>query len=242
MKNVFLLLCMHLSISSVAQEIEIKKDMVWVDGVEAFKINGGALSATYSVENRSGKKLIFFKVDNDNKNANGTAPYVVSFTGYQGLTASFQGSIPVKKSIAKEIIENDLIEDDELNEQSVLRYCGASAPKAKTLTLGSKAYTPVARNTSAPFFAAAGEIKQDFKLVGKYKSTTETENGKQRKTITISGTNNAKIAIAQYDVFSEMALLNYAGQAEAIEITIPKANDVQVLESIIQYIIDDGKL
>lgn len=242
MKNVFLLLCMHLSISSLAQEIEIKKDMVWVDGVEAFKINGGALSATYSVENRSGKKLIFFKVDNDNKNANGTSPYIVSFTGYQGLTASFQASIPVKKSLAKEILDNNLIEDGELQEESVLRYCGASAPKTKSLSLGAKAYTPVARNTSAPLFAAAGEIKQDFKLIGKYKSTTESENGKQLKSITISGTNNTKIAIIQYYVFAEIAQLLYAGQSESLEIEIPKANDIQVLEAIIHYLIDDGKL
>ena len=244
MKHLFILLFTSLSISCFAQEIEIKKDLVIVDGVEAFKINGGALSTTYSVENLSGKKLIFFKVDNENKNANGTAPYIVSFAGYQGLTASFQGSIPVKKSLAKEIIEQDLMADGELNEESVLRYCGASAPKSKTktLSLGSGVYTPVIRNTSAPLFAAAGEIKQDFKLIGKYKSTTENEDGKQLKTITISGVNNAKIAVIQYYVFAEVAQLSYAGQSESIEIDIPKANDIQVLESIIHYLIHDGKL
>lgn len=228
----------------LAQEIEIKKDIVYLDNEPAFKINGGALSTTFSIENMNGKKLIFFKVDNENKNANGTAPYIVSFAGYPGLTASFQGSIPFKKSIAKEIVSNDLLADNELNEENVLRYCGASVPKTRnrTLTLAGAAYTPVERNTSAPFFAAGGEIKQDFKLIGKFQINTSHDNGKQLKTIKISGSKNERIAVVNYYAFSEFAEMRLANQSDSMEINIPNANELKVLEYIIQYLIDDAKL
>lgn len=90
-----------LTFAANAQDFDIKKDVVIQDGEEKFKINGGALSTNFSIENMDGEKLIFLKVDSKEKNENGTSPYHVTFKGYDDLFGNFQGSIPVKKGLQK---------------------------------------------------------------------------------------------------------------------------------------------
>jgi hypothetical protein len=245
MKILFTCILFFCALGAFAQDFDIKKDVVSVDGIDLFKINGGGLSTTFSIENMQGKKLIFLKVDNNNKNENGTAPYLVTFLGYPNISGSFQGSIPVKKSIAKEIVENDLLTSEgELNEDNVLRYCGAANTSNRKTQLASTGnnYVPVMRNTEAPFFTAGGQIKQDFKLIGKYKTETETSNGKVQKRITISGYNNTPLATATYYTFAEEADIYFIAKAEKETIAIPNANDIQVLESIVKYLIEIGNL
>jgi len=74
MKTILTLILSLFTITSWSQDIELKKDVVSVDGVELFKINGGDMGVSFSIENMKVEKLIFIQVDNDNKSANGTLP------------------------------------------------------------------------------------------------------------------------------------------------------------------------
>lgn len=226
-----------------AQDIEIKKDVVKLNDVEQFKINGGAMSSTISIENMAGKKLIFFKLDKENKDQNGLSPFILSFAGMSSVTASFMASIPFKKSIAKEIIDNDLITDGELNEDNVNRYCGASpSKKSKNKNSDTKSYIPVERNTEAPIFIINNEIKQDNKRIGKYKITTTTNNGKIVKTVNISGNDNTPIAVAKYKMMDEEAELIRSDNKEISTISIPNADDFTVIKEIAKYLIENSLL
>jgi hypothetical protein len=91
MKKIFTLILIIAASKLFAQDVDVKKDMVFIDGKEVFKINGGAMSTNFSIENLDGKKLIFFKLDIDNN----------SCYCYIRWLSSIKSTISTKYSIQK---------------------------------------------------------------------------------------------------------------------------------------------
>jgi len=160
------------------------------------------------------------------------------------MNGSFQGLIPAKKLTAKEIVENDLLNNAELDEASVMRYCGAAntVRKSNTKSSASVGYILVQQNIDAAIFIIGRVIKQDFKVVGKHKTKTETSNGKVQKQITLMGLGETPIANATYFTFETEASIYLIQTVTKTNIPISNANDLKVLEEIIQYLIYQGNL
>jgi hypothetical protein len=151
--------------------------------------------------------------------------------------------------IAKEIVQNDLIIDGQLNEENVYRYCNATAPtRNQNINVNINTnnhqhrFIPLARNTNAPIFTNNNTISQDFKTIGKYRSSTNFNNGKSQRNISIIGYDNTKIADINYYSFSQEAELYLYRNDRSSIISIPNANDIKILEDIIKYLIDLGEI
>ena len=132
MKLLIFILFLGMTGISQAQKAKIKidGDIVLVNGEPAFILESPILSATYNVYNMQHKLLAVF-----DETAGTTTIQTSSGTKYQQfsyLSVTFNneeqskcetGTFPVKKLMAMMIVKNGLIENGELNNNNVIRFC-----------------------------------------------------------------------------------------------------------------------
>ncbi|MFA5574313.1 MAG: hypothetical protein WC994_04595 [Brumimicrobium sp.] len=110
------------------QDIKIKRDMVYLDGIEQFKLESLQLGNTVNIYNKEGEKLIVYRYQSYNDkdaitsgNPNGTISwYEVTFLNEN--MDKCEVDLMMKKGLAKEIISNNLVQDGQLNEASVKQF------------------------------------------------------------------------------------------------------------------------
>lgn len=132
MKLFLILLFLGMTGISQAQKAKIKidGDIVLVNGEPAFILESPILSATYNLYNMQHELLAVFSETSGTQKtqtSNGMQYQQISY-----LSVTFRneeqskcetGTFPVKKLMAMMIVKNGLVENGELNNNNVLRFC-----------------------------------------------------------------------------------------------------------------------
>lgn len=127
---------------ATAQKVDIDKDdVVSVDGQPVFKIEGkqGMAHTSLTVTNLDGDVLAGID-DTEQKNENGTLLLSVNFTD-RNQRAMFPITVGVKKVIAKKLVEMKVIENGQLTDMGVKRFCSRyPAPTMRIVSYNESSY------------------------------------------------------------------------------------------------------
>ncbi|XZF13597.1 hypothetical protein ACTHGU_17590 [Chitinophagaceae bacterium MMS25-I14] len=247
-KLFFIFILFFISPAIFAQKVSIEKDVVSVEDVPSFKIisTGNMAQQAFVVQNMDGDQLISFDPAAE-KNPNGTGRLDIHFTGMPN-TAQCNMTMGFKKMMAKKIVALGVIKNGRLSEDGVARLCAAYEGNAATAVAGSNTvntandYTIVVRNTSAPLFIMNGEIKQDYKLVGKYRINDEMISNMPGHIVRFfQPENNTIIAQASYQNFSESCSLLLYKNNRLVSIPLSKnTTDDMKIKEVTSYLIQHG--
>lgn len=114
MKNCFAALLFLLSVGAFAQDIDIKKDIVYIDGKECLKISGGANDV--SISDMEGNEIIYLKFIHNSKYAK--LYNKVTFIK-QKVSFTSQSYIYTKKLLIKKLLADKTLVDCKLDDAKV---------------------------------------------------------------------------------------------------------------------------
>ena len=132
MKFTLLLLFFALIGTNHAQKAKIKidGDIVLVNGEPAFILESPLLSASYNLYNIQHQLLAVFKETSSFRQIRTSTGVQTQHFSYLSVTFSNEeqsrcetGTFPVKKLLAMMIVENGLVENGQLNNDNVVRFC-----------------------------------------------------------------------------------------------------------------------
>lgn len=132
MKLFIIILFLGMTGISQAQKAKIKidGDIVLVNGEPSFILESPILSATYNVYNMQHKLLAVFNETSSFRQIKTSTGVQTQHFSYLAVTFSNEeqsrcetGTFPVKKLMAMMIVKNGLVENGELNNDNVLRFC-----------------------------------------------------------------------------------------------------------------------
>ncbi len=257
MKQIIFLLLVCISTTVFSQKIDIdKEDNITVDGAPLCKLiaTGNAFQPSYSIQDMEGNELILID-ESDLKTPNNTSVMSWMFTDMD-KTAFVPLSIPIKKTIAKTIVKYKLIQEGQLNEDGVRKFCNnfkdRSIPNDRVIVVererrnnkDEEKTTVEPKNKNGMLLVVAENISLDGKKIAKYKSITTTRNNMPGTIVTIYDAKGKKIADAAYENFTEEAELSYPSSSnrkrEVIE--IPKADAFTIVKAIAKYLLDNEDL
>ena len=174
MNKFFLLSFLTLSIVAniYAQKVSYTGDMIYVDDQPyAIMKKSGGIVSDYSIRTLGNKEIMIVHFD---KGDGGSMKYLATFIG-SGMQVFIKNDFGFGKKLAREVVENDLIKNGELNPAGERRFLMAHSP-------GSGDYTP---NDSKPAYtepetraSRTDEYKADRDNYGSgndYNSTRHTE-------------------------------------------------------------------
>ena len=132
MKLFFFILFLGITGISQAQKAKIKidGDIVLVNGEPAFILESPFLSASYNLYNMQHELLAAFSENMGTKKIQSSTGKKKKKFSYLSVTFSNEeqskcetGTFPVKKLMAMMIVKNGLVENGELNNGNVIRFC-----------------------------------------------------------------------------------------------------------------------
>lgn len=128
MKNIFILLAYLFVGVAFSQKVEVKKDLVSVDGKPVFELRANHLQ-TFTLYNLNQEKLGVFNVEDyyDSREiSNGNPKGRVAYFDVTFMNSDMDKcEIPIngfKKSLAKYIVQYELVKDNQLNETAVKQF------------------------------------------------------------------------------------------------------------------------
>ncbi len=249
MKKLLLILICILPTILFAQKIDVDGDDIKVDGELycTIKSTGTMAEPSYVVSNSEGNELIAFD-NSQEKNTNGTGMLNVTFFSMKDKEALMPMTIGIRKYIAKKLVNYKMIENGELNETGVERFCKEFKARANSQSNNNNNENEdkeedwfIKRNTDAPIFISGKEIKQDFKTIGKYSSSNQTVNGKILKTIKIYNHNGSKIVEASVENFSSNVELAFKNKKSSMDVD-SNLDEFSLVKEIVKELISRGKL
>jgi hypothetical protein len=125
---------LFLGITGISQaqkaKIKIDGDVVLVNGEPSFILESPVLSSSYNVYNMQNQLLAVFKETSSFRQIKTSTGFQTQHFSYLAVTFSNEeqsrcetGTFPVKKLMAMMIVKNGLVENGELNNDNVLRFC-----------------------------------------------------------------------------------------------------------------------
>lgn len=108
---------MGLNLNVFAQEVKIKKDVVYVDGVESLKVGGDMNNVSfYDLE---GNEIIFMRYIHDSKYGS-----LYTKTTFLDINKSFTNMtyIFTKKDLIKKLIENKVLVNGKIDPEKAERF------------------------------------------------------------------------------------------------------------------------
>lgn len=126
-----LILTLQLITPAFAQKkkVKVKKDIVYVDKVPQFKIEYTVRTNSMTIYSLEDKKLALFRAQDYNDESERTSANPEGAIRYYSVTffndEMSQCEIPnhgLKKALAKDILDNNLIENGELNEPAIKQF------------------------------------------------------------------------------------------------------------------------
>lgn len=129
MKSFVFIVCLFVAVASNAQKVTFNEDTVLVDGVSQFiLLKGKGMSFDFTVKNLKGEDLFFMQFlefNNPNKinNANpkGRVTYF-EFTFFNDKQKCEHLGASTKKGIAKLIVEQNLVKDQQVNQEAENKF------------------------------------------------------------------------------------------------------------------------
>ena len=116
-KLILLLVFLGLNLNVFAQEVKIKKDVVYVDGVESLKVGGDMNNVSfYDLE---GNEIIFMRYIHDSKYGS-----LYTKTTFLDINKSFTNMtyIFTKKDLIKKLIENKVLVNGKIDPEKAERF------------------------------------------------------------------------------------------------------------------------
>jgi hypothetical protein len=129
---IFMFLLAFAGISQAQKaKIKIDGDIVLVNGEPAFILESPVLSASYNLYNVQHQLLAVFKETSSFRQIRtSTGAQTTQHFSYLAVTFSNEeqsrcetGTFPVKKLLAMMIVKNGLVENGQLNNDNVVRFC-----------------------------------------------------------------------------------------------------------------------
>jgi hypothetical protein len=126
---------LFLGIAGISQaqkaKIKIDGDVVLVNGEPSFILESPVLSSSYKVYNMQNELLaVFNEISSFRQIKTSTGAQTTQHFSYLAVTFSNEeqskcetGTYPVKKLLAMMIVKNGLVENGQLNNDNVLRFC-----------------------------------------------------------------------------------------------------------------------
>lgn len=116
-KLILLLVFLGLNLNVFAQEVKIKKDVVYVDGVESLNVGGDMNNVSfYDLE---GNEIIFMRYIHDSKYGS-----LYTKTTFLDINKSFTNMtyIFTKKDLIKKLIENKVLVNGKIDPEKAERF------------------------------------------------------------------------------------------------------------------------
>lgn len=161
-----------LSAQLIAQDVDYKKGVIYVDDkeyakVEVKKENFG-LTKNFEVFSMSGKKLLIATVATEfeqDKNDNSYLFYRLTFLTSNQVGIFKIPSLSQEKGFAKLIGKSGIMEGDSTNDQKVKEFIASKGASPRVAV----DYTTVNRNRAWPIdLYKGGNIQQDGKIIGQF--------------------------------------------------------------------------
>ncbi len=186
-KHILVLLILFAPHLLMAQKVSIKKGIAYIDDSAFCKVTGrtgilGSMETSFSILNLTDKELIFINEKNVTDKY-----YEFSFLDanekFKISKADFEPNW--KPSIVKTLFSNKVVIDSAINEKGknafLLKYKYEIADDGDN-TIINKSNSEsggetklIDRNTDAEIFVFGEEIQQDFKTIGKFSHSTNTD-------------------------------------------------------------------
>lgn len=174
MKKIAVLICLTwMSIGALAQEVDYKKGVIYVDDqeyakVEVKKENFG-LTKNFEVYSMSGKKLIIATVATEfeqDKSDNTYLFYKLTFLTSNQVGIFKVPSLSQEKGFAKLIGKSGVIKGDATEDEKVKEFIASKGASPRIAV----DYTTVNRNRAWPIdLRPGGNIEQNDKVIGQFK-------------------------------------------------------------------------
>ena len=116
-KLILLLVFLGLNLNVFAQEVKIKKDVVYVDGVESLNVGGDMNNVSfYDLE---GNEIVFMRYIHDSKYGS-----LYTKTTFLDINKSFTNMtyIFTKKDLIKKLIENKVLVNGKIDPEKAERF------------------------------------------------------------------------------------------------------------------------
>jgi len=117
MKKTLILLTLLCFSNAFSQKIEIKKDLVYIDGKECLKISGDSNNVSFS--DLDGNEIIFLKFVHDSKYA--TLYNKITFLG-QEVQFTSQSYIFTKKLLINKLVADKTLDNCKLDSEKVKKF------------------------------------------------------------------------------------------------------------------------
>ena len=249
----FLFFC---SLLSVAQDVKVKNDSIFVDG-KLFCVAEGnlMLNKPMNITTAEGKEIGFVKIvyRNDLEMAEVKQdPYCsfIFFTEPQ-QQADMPYPLSIRKFIGKNFTKENVIVDGQLNAEGVSRFCAKygkdygikRSPETNiNITINDKqadkANNLVKRNRTEPVQIFNEDIKQDFNTIGKIRKNSAATNGTIVYNCDISLPNGNSIAAATFEMTdNSTCTIVTASDHKKHQINIDKWIDAE--KAIVIYLVDN---
>lgn len=247
MKNLLFTLAFLVScFCSFAQDVTIKKDIIYKDGEPYAKMRkSGAIVHDFLVSTLDGEEILAAIHQGDG------AVYIITFMG-SGAKGQMEGNLAFAKRLAKELVISNIIKDGKLNPAGERRFlllhpvAGAVEPIVDIPPGNTPANSGILppndelpeRNTSAPVMIFGKEISQDNTIIGTYKSRQSVANGMVYHIVSIYSTTGNKVAEATLEnVGAKSARIKTFNDNRLTPIPIKALDDMGIAKEIAAWLV-----
>lgn len=242
--------CLLLPIFAIAQKVKINNDIVSIDGIDAFKIEGkmGMVSTSFSVYNLDGDLLL----SGDGRNENNFM--TVTFSG-NNASLDYPLTIGMKKMFAKDLAKMKVIKDGQLNPDGLKRFIAKYNGRADRDIVLTQQNTQnnivvikdqpslVQRNTRSTIFISGKMISQDHKDIGSIESFQETSDGMVIDYFTIYDLEGMEVATASKAMNEkEISVTGYNGRRFTMYVRSQSMDRFSLQKVIVEELIHKGFL
>ncbi len=241
MKRLLTLLLLTASFAVSAQDVSVKKDVIYKDDVPYAKIQkSGAILHTFSVSTLEGEEILVAQPQGDGR------IYNIVFMA-SGAKSAMQGGFNFSKKLAAELVASNLIKDGRLNPAGERRFlllhpaeggAGSGTGGQMAATQNDESEPLPARNSHMPIMTNGGKVSQGGTTLGTYKVSQGAERGSIYRVFTFYSPGGRLVAEARMDgVGATEARIVTAKNNRTTAIPIEHSNPVGAAQEIAKWLV-----
>ena|GEM_PF-1562659 len=248
MKPIMLFIFFFLAIATTvdAQKVVYKDDIIYADDVPYAQMKkSGGIMPNFSVLTLDGKEILIVKFD---KGEGGSMRYLATFTG-SGMQVFMKNEIGFGKKLAKEVVENNLIKNGNLNPEGEKRFLlSNNTPYGESERNYGSQQAPVninnggmhkERDRNQAIYLQGQKLLQANMVIGTYQKSIISINGDLYNIYNIYTADGVKIAEAKTRQFNAGSCkLSTINDNKVTSINIDSDIEFEQIKQIATYLSD----